>query len=97
MTITKNEFKELYSLYAEAMDKFTEVSTYINEGLADDLIFPMFHWVEEKLGLYPDIIGNLWSNEATEEEIAAVYEEHLKNRLLLLEEKMCEMEESLNA
>lgn len=97
MTITKNEFKELYGLYAEAMDKFTEVSTYINEGLADDLIFPMFHWVEEKLGLYPDIIGDLWSNEATEEEAAAVYEKFLTDKLLLLDEKLTEMEEGLNA
>lgn len=77
MIMTKTEFKELYGLYVEAMDKYTEVSTYINEELADELIFPMFHWIEEKLGLDPDVIGNLWSMEADENEVAAVYEIYL--------------------
>lgn len=77
MIMTKNEFKELYRKYAEAMDKYTEVSTYINEGLADELIFPMFNWIEEKLGLDPDVMGNLWSAEADENEVAAVYEIYL--------------------
>lgn len=100
MTLTKNEFKELYGLYTEAMDKFCEVSTYLNEGFADELIFPAFTWVEEKLGLPKNCFGDIWSwsgCEDPDESLAAIYKEYLEDRLVLLDEKLTEMEEGLNA
>lgn len=51
MKITREEFKEYVSLYQEAWDDFNTYDDVINENCLDELLFPMFNWMDEKLGI----------------------------------------------
>lgn len=51
MKITREEFKEFVQLYQEAWDKFKEYGNIIEENFLDELLFPAFSWMEEKLGI----------------------------------------------
>lgn len=51
MTITREEFKELVALYKKAFNQSIEMSAYYNEEITDNMIFPVFHWISQKLDL----------------------------------------------
>lgn len=51
MTITRNEFKELVHLYQEAWNKSNEMIEYYNEEVVNEMMFPLFDWISEKLGI----------------------------------------------
>lgn len=137
MTITREEFKELVDLYTEAFNKFCRVAeTTLNDDFADDLIFPAFNWLEEKLNLKDpngflselvamggaevpthkrdkngdviyrftadlDEIYDAYLNPAAQIN-SIIFEQYLQDcdnpypALLLLEEKLQEMEESID-
>ena len=64
MKITREEFKELYTIYSNTMDLFTEYSEYMNENKLDGLFYPLYQWIAEKIGIYNsesefDIFGDL--------------------------------------
>ena len=54
MTITRNEFKELVHLYQEAWNKSNEMIEYYNEEVVNEMMFPLFDWISEKLGIRYD-------------------------------------------
>ena len=58
MKLSREEFKELYALYDEAWSNFHEYGDIINENLLDELIFPLFNWVETRAGIKSDSIDN---------------------------------------
>jgi hypothetical protein len=58
MTITRNEFKELVYLYAETWNTYVDACNTLNEEWAGELIFPVIDWIEKKLHIDDDAIGN---------------------------------------
>jgi hypothetical protein len=51
MKITREEFKEYGELYREAWNKFDEYADIIDSNFLDSLMFPVFNWLDKKLGL----------------------------------------------
>ena len=64
MKLSKEEFKELYALHNEAWNNFCKYSEIISESVLDELIFPLFNWIETRADIKEqetdfDIIGDL--------------------------------------
>lgn len=59
MKITRQEFKEFVGMYNEMFHQVVYLSEYINENLLDTITFPVFNWIEEKIGIRNDEWG--WS------------------------------------
>ena len=51
MKITREEFKEYINLYEQAWDKFDKHADIIDSNFLDSLIFPLFDWVDNKIGI----------------------------------------------
>ena len=51
MKLTREEFKEYVSLYEQAWEYFRKYGDIIDENLLDELLFPMFNWMDKKLGI----------------------------------------------
>lgn len=51
MIITREEFKELVTLYKEAYEKAKELENYLSEKLMLDLLFNHLEWISKKLGI----------------------------------------------
>lgn len=49
MKITRKEFKELVALYELTERKFSEACMYVNEEWLDNMVYPIFDWIERKL------------------------------------------------
>ena len=54
MKITREEFKEFVELYKNAWETFDEYADIIDSNFLDELIFPLFVWMEHKLGTHDD-------------------------------------------
>lgn len=52
MKITREEFKEFTALYESAYNKFSKLvdTEMFTDGFLDEMLFPLFDWVEAKLG-----------------------------------------------
>lgn len=54
MKITREEFKEYVNIYIDAWNKFDKYADIIEPDFLDSLMFPLFQWLDEKLGLIDD-------------------------------------------
>lgn len=57
MTITREEFKELVSLFIEQQELFEEMTEYIQEEKAEEMVYPVFDWIAKKLKIDSDTLG----------------------------------------
>jgi hypothetical protein len=59
MKITREDFKEYVELYNNAWERYCgELGDMMNTDFLAELMFPMFEWMERKLGL--DEYGDWW-------------------------------------
>lgn len=58
MKITREEFKEYVHLYQDAWDGFEQYGDIIDSNFLDGLMFPLFSWFDNKLGIKDDNIGS---------------------------------------
>lgn len=54
MKLSRDEFKEYVELYKTYWDKVNELIKYYNENTIDELVWPIFDWIDKKAGLKKD-------------------------------------------
>lgn len=58
MKISREEFKEFVCMYKEIGEMFEQYADIIDSNLLSQMMFPALEWVEEKLGLCDENVGN---------------------------------------
>lgn len=59
MKLTREDFKEYVELYMGAWETFDKYADIIDSNFLDSLMFPLYSWMDEKLGL--NKFGDVWS------------------------------------
>jgi hypothetical protein len=62
MKITREEFKEMVALHEMVNQKWEDAAPYINTEFLDDVVYPVFSWLEKCLKIGYDDLGEsmLW-------------------------------------
>ena len=83
MKITKDEFKEFINIYQTTWNNYDKYADIFDSDFLSELMFPLFDWMEEKLGTADKSYGNILLGYVSEEgkawdDLDTIYNELIK-------------------